>query len=220
MFGKIKGSGPVGELLDHLEKFAVLAKEGRATFRDKKDVGVIFMKLDRTGYIFQQATSGSMYDYRYKLERNVWNAAIHEYDTYMAELKEALLRAVDEAEAGDLPEETAPAEPAPAETEPEEELSLREIMARAEEEDRIKEETESAEKLLEEEEKALSGMTTKMTEADCRELWRIYRAMLTEYKAMKVLAARWMDENPEKGCLGITLSILLAPAAGVVYFFW
>ena len=71
MFGKIKGSGPVGELLDHLEKFAVLAKEGRATFRDKKDVGVIFMKLDRTGYIFQQATSGSMYDYRYKLERNV-----------------------------------------------------------------------------------------------------------------------------------------------------
>ncbi len=218
MFGKIKGSGPVGELLDHLEKFAVLAKEGRATFHDKKDVGVIFMKLDRTGYIFQQATSGSMFDYKYKLERNVWNAAIHEYDMYMAELKDALLRAVDEAEAADFSEETP--EEAPAETEPEEALSLKEIMARAEEEDRIREETESAEKLLEEEEKALSGMTTKMTEADCRELWRIYRAMLAEYKAMKVLAARWMEENPEQGCLGITLSILLAPAAGIVYFFW
>ena len=208
-------SGPVGELLDHLETFMVLAKEGRVRFRGKKDVGAIFSKLDRTGYIFQQATSGTMYDYRRKIERNVWNAAISEYDVYMAELKEALISAVDDAEkpaeeAEEVPEETAAVE--------EEELSLKELMARADADDAAEEAAQNEEALREAAEKEKSAATTKMTEADCRELWRIYRAMLTEYKAMKHIADRWIADNPEKGCLGVSLMIFGLPlvAAGTL----
>jgi hypothetical protein len=219
MFTKKMNTGPVAELVNHLDAFKALIKEGRVKFRGKRDVGAIFVKLDRTGYIFEQATQGTMYDYRHKLERNVWNAAIYEYDMYMVDLKEALLAAVDEAEVKAETEEAPKEEIKP--TEPDDsELSVKELMARAEEEDRIAEETETAEAFMEAEEKRLSESTTKMTEADCRELWRIYRAMQTEYKAMKKIADRWIVDNPEKGCLGITLSIILAPAAGILYFLW
>ncbi len=205
-------SGPVGELLEHLEAFTVLVKEGRVRFRGKKDVGPIFIKLDRTGYIFQQATSGTMYDYRRKIERNVWNAAISEYDMYMDQLKEALLAAVDEAEkAAETDEETAE-EMAPAVED--EELSLKELMARAEEADAAEEAAQNEEALRAAAEKEKSAATTKMTEADCRELWRIYRAMLAEYKAMKHIADRWIADNPEKGCLGVTLLFMAIPLVG------
>ncbi len=205
-------SGPVGELLEHLEAFTVLVKEGRVRFRGKKDVGPIFIKLDRTGYIFQQATSGTMYDYRRKIERNVWNAAISEYDMYMDQLKAALLAAVDEAEkAAETDEETAE-EMAPAVED--EELSLKELMARAEEADAAEEAAQNEEALRAAAEKEKSAATTKMTEADCRELWRIYRAMLTEYKAMKHIADRWIADNPEKGCLGVTLLFMAIPLVG------
>ncbi len=205
-------SGPVGELLEHLEAFTVLVKEGRVRFRGKKDVGPIFIKLDRTGYIFQQATSGTMYDYRRKIERNVWNAAISEYDMYMDQLKAALLVAVDEAEkAAETDEETAE-EMAPAVED--EELSLKELMARAEEADAAEEAAQNEEALRAAAEKEKSAATTKMTEADCRELWRIYRAMLTEYKAMKHIADRWIADNPEKGCLGVTLLFMAIPLVG------
>lgn len=205
-------SGPVGELLEHLEAFTVLVKEGRVRFRGKKDVGPIFIKLDRTGYIFQQATSGTMYDYRRKIERNVWNAAISEYDMYMDQLKAALLAAVDEAEkAVETDEETAE-EMAPAVED--EELSLKELMARAEEADAAEEAAQNEEALRAAAEKEKSAATTKMTEADCRELWRIYRAMLAEYKAMKHIADRWIADNPEKGCLGVTLLFMAIPLVG------
>ncbi len=205
-------SGPVGELLEHLEAFTVLVKEGRVRFRGKKDVGPIFIKLDRTGYIFQQATSGTMYDYRRKIERNVWNAAISEYDMYMDQLKAALLAAVDEAEkAAETDEETAE-EMAPAVED--EELSLKELMARAEEADAAEEAAQNEEALRAAAEKEKSAATTKMTEADCRELWRIYRAMLAEYKAMKHIADRWIADNPEKGCLGVTLLFMAIPLVG------
>ncbi len=205
-------SGPVGELLEHLEAFTVLVREGRVRFRGKKDVGPIFIKLDRTGYIFQQATSGTLYDYRRKIERNVWNAAISEYDMYMDQLKAALLAAVDEAEkAVETDEETAE-EMAPAVED--EELSLKELMARAEEADAAEEAAQNEEALRAAAEKEKSAATTKMTEADCRELWRIYRAMLAEYKAMKHIADRWIADNPEKGCLGVTLLFMAIPLVG------
>lgn len=205
-------SGPVGELLEHLEAFTVLVKEGRVRFRGKKDVGPIFIKLDRTGYIFQQATSGTMYDYRRKIERNVWNAAISEYDIYMDQLKAALLVAVDEAEkAAETDEETAEEMASAVE---DEELSLKELMARAEEADAAEEAAQNEEALRAAAEKEKSAATTKMTEADCRELWRIYRAMLTEYKAMKHIADRWIADNPEKGCLGVTLLFMAIPLVG------
>ncbi len=205
-------SGPVGELLEHLEAFTVLVKEGRVRFRGKKDVGPIFIKLDRTGYIFQQATSGTMYDYRRKIERNVWNAAISEYDIYMDQLKAALLVAVDEAEkAAERDEETAEEMALAVE---DEELSLKELMARAEEADAAEEAAQNEEALRAAAEKEKSAATTKMTEADCRELWRIYRAMLAEYKAMKHIADRWIADNPEKGCLGVTLLFMAIPLVG------
>ena len=210
-------SGPVGELLEHLEAFTVLAKEGRVRFRGKKDVGAIFVKLDRTGYIFQQATSGTMYDYRRKIERNVWNAAISEYDMYMDQLKTALLAAVDEAEQAETAEEETPEETEQAAEE--EELSLKELMARAEAADAEEEAAQNEEAIRAAAEKEKSAATTKMTEADCRELWRIYRAMLTEYKAMKHIAERWIADNPEKGCLGVTLMIFSLPLVAVATLF-
>ncbi len=218
MLTKKMTSGPVGELLEHLEAFTVLAKEGRVRFRGKKDVGAIFVKLDRTGYLFQQATSGTMYDYRRKIERNVWNAAICEYDTYMEQLKAALLAAVDEAEQSAEAEEETPEETAAQEAE--EELSLKELMARAEAADAAEEAAQSEEALREAAEKEKSAATTKMTEADCRELWRIYRAMLTEYKAMKHIADRWIANNPEKGCLGVTLGLFALPLISAGALAW
>ncbi len=205
-------SGPVGELLEHLEAFTVLVKEGRVRFRGKKDVGPIFIKLDRTGYIFQQATSGTMYDYRRKIERNVWNAAISEYDMYMDQLKAALLAAVDEAEKAAETDVETTEEMVPAVED--EELSLKELMARAEEADAAEEAAQNEEALRAAAEKEKSAATTKMTEADCRELWRIYRAMLAEYKAMKHIADRWIADNPEKGCLGVTLLFMAIPLVG------
>ena len=58
-----------------------------------------------------------------------------------------------------------------------------------------------------------------MTEEDCRELWRIYQGLTSEYKAMKEQANKWMAENPEKGCLGVTLMLLAMPAAAA-YGVW
>ena len=43
--------------------------------------------------------------------------------------------------------------------------------------------------------------------------------MNREYKQMKKTADRWIEENPEEGCLGVTLMLLLAPLAAVYGLF-
>ena len=74
-------------------------KTGKEKFRHKKEIGPIFAEMESARYLFEQALSGTVYDYQKKLERNVWAAAMHKYGEEMDKLKDALQRAVEACEA-------------------------------------------------------------------------------------------------------------------------
>lgn len=218
-----KKAGPIDSLREHITTYMYWVKVGKSKFQHKKEVGQIFLEMESTEYLLQQATSGTMYDYRRRLERNVWAGAVNKYDQDMQHLKEALLRAVDACDADPKGDHEKAAEKF-AEEEAErkriEKLPIREQMAIAEKKEaeeaklaaaRAEEAEESGDD--EEEEKE------RMTEEDCRELWRIYQGLASEYKAMKEQANKWMAENPEKGCLGVTLMLLALPVAAA-YGVW
>lgn len=215
LLGK-KESGIVGELNDHVTVYMNWVKIGRTKFRGKKEIGDLFIEMDNTRFLFEQAMGGSLYDYEKKLDRNVWAGAVHKYDEDMQRLKEALVRAVDRCEAEKITEEEAKAELLREDAAPESELSLREEMELAEkkEAEEAKKAAEKAKKERVDEEE--SRQSELLTEADCRELWRIYQGMNTEYKEMKRLADRWFADHPEKGCLGVTLMLFLLPL-GAIY---
>lgn len=209
---KKKEAGPIGALREHMSAYMYWVKLGHSKFQHKKEVGRIFLEMENTEYLFQQAVSGTMYDYQRKIERNVWAAAVHKYDGDMARLKEALVRAVDACDA----EKEVAAEDAAKKVEEEEavaDLSLKEQMALAEQKE--KEEEEAREKASEQyaEEREESEETEAMTEADCRELWKIYQGLTSEYKEMQRIADRWIADHPEKGCLWVTFVMLAMPVA-------
>lgn len=214
--GHKKAAGPIDSLREHMTTFMYWVKVGKSKFQHKKEIGRIFLEMESTEYLFQQATSGTMYDYRRRIERNVWAGAVNKYDGDMARLKEALLRAVDACE-GDPEADHKSAEEKLAAEEAErkelEKLPIREQMAIAEKKEAEAAAAEEARKEAEEEEMEESEGTERMTEEDCRELWKVYQGLTAEYKAMKVQADRWLAENPEKGCLGVTLMLIAMPAA-------
>lgn len=213
-FMKKKTESGIGLIEEHAAAFLYVVKQGKTKFAHKREVSDIFLDMEANEYLLQQATSGTMYDYHKKIERNVWSAAMHVYGEDIAKLKAALLRAVDDCEAeaadGMTAAERFEAEEAKRKEE-EEKLSLREQMELAEQ--REKEEDEARRQATEqyEEEKIQSENTEAMTEADCRDLWRIYQELLREYKAMDELAGRWLNDHPQKGCLGVTLAVLSLP---------
>lgn len=211
-----KESGVFSELNDHLTAYMNWIKLGRSKFRGKKEIGDLFIEMDNTRFLFEQAMGGSMYDYQKKLERNVWAGAVYKYDEEMQKLKEALVRAVDHCEAGEITEEEAKTDLLKADSAPSPELSLKEEMEMAEKKEAEEAQKEEEAYQKEKAEKQASKNTDAMTEADCRELWRIYQGMNTEYKEMKRLADRWMADHPEKGCLGVTLMLLVFPV-GAIY---
>lgn len=220
-FKKKKGTvSPVNILREYVSTYMYWVKTGKEKFRHKKEIGPIFAEMESARYLFEQALSGTVYDYQKKLERNVWAAAMHKYGEEMDKLKDALQRAVEDCEAAKSDEEKEAAARAKEEAEKrkqeEEKLSLKEQMALAEQRE-LEEEEDEQEESLEEEIAAGAGET--MTEADCKELWRIYQGMNREYKQMKKTADRWIEENPEEGCLGVTLMLLLAPLAAVYGLF-
>ena len=49
-------------------------KVGKSKFKHKGKVGEIFADMDNTQYLFQQATSGTMYDMKKKLDYTLWDA--------------------------------------------------------------------------------------------------------------------------------------------------
>lgn len=211
---KKKAPNPVNVLREHVSTFLYWVKLGRTKFRGKKEIGPIFVEMESAKYLFEQATNGTVYDYQKKLERNVWAAAMHTYGEDLQRLKEAMLRAADACEAQKVIDSAAEESEDEAEARLEEEeahLSLRERMKLAEardaEEDARAEAAESAGP-------APDG-AAEMTEADCRELWEIYRHMNSEYRWMKKTADRWIEENPESGCLGMAAFLLAAPLAAV-----
>lgn len=214
LMGKNKDAkNPVNILRDHIATYMQWVKLGKSKFRHKEEIGRIFLEMESTEYLFQQAVSGSMYDYRRKLERNVWAAAVHKYGGEMDNLKAALLRAVDACEAEKLSEEDLrkKEEEEAAEKAALAKLSLREQMAIAEEKEQQADAERAEENAQYLEDREASEETEAMTEADCRELWRIYQGLSEEFKAMQKIADRWIADNPEKGCLGVTLMLAALP---------
>lgn len=214
LLGKKKDSqNPVNILGEHMAAYLSWVKLGKSKFAGKEEVGKIFIEMESVRFLLEQAVAGTMYDYRRKLEPNVWAAAVDKYTGEMEKLKAALLRAVDECEAEKLSEEDLlkKAEKEAEEKAALEKLSVREQMALAEEKEKEEEARREEEDGRYEAERETSEHTEKMTEADCRELWRIYQGLSSEMKEMQRIADRWIADNPQKGCLGVTLAVLAAP---------
>lgn len=209
-------SGPIGELRDHMAAYMNWVRLGRSKFRKKKEIGEILIDMESTRYLFEQALGGSMYDYQKKIEGNVWAGAVHKYDEDMQKLKEALVRALDACDAAKVTEEEAKEELLKEDRPEESELSLREQMELAEKQEAEEEKKRAENAKQEAKEEKESERTEAMTEADCREMWRIYQGLNTEYKAMKRIADSWLADHPAKGCLGITLMLFALPL-GAMY---
>ena len=62
-----------------------------------------------------------------------------------------------------------------------------------------------------------------MTEADCRELWRIIQGLEREFREMNEIAEDWFSVHGKKdGCLGALAALALIPAAafyGIFHIF-
>ena len=93
---KHEKESPIGNLRAHIGTFMYFVKVGKSKFKNKGRVGEIFADMDNTQYLFQQATSGTMYDMKKKLDYALWDAAVHKYTEDLGELKKELLKAVDE----------------------------------------------------------------------------------------------------------------------------
>ena len=146
-FKKKKGTvSPVNILREYVSTYMYWVKTGKEKFRHKKEIGPIFAEMESARYLFEQALSGTVYDYQKKLERNVWAAAMHKYGEEMDKLKDALQRAVEDCEAAKSDEEKEAAARAKEEAEKrkqeEEKLSLKEQMALAEQRELEEEEDE------------------------------------------------------------------------------
>ncbi len=214
---KKKAPNPVNVLREHVSTFMYWVKLGRTKFKGKKEIGAIFLEMEGARYLFDQATSGTVYDYQKKLERNVWAAAMHKYGEELQHLKEAMLRAADACEMRkDIEaQEAAGAEEEKKRREEEEaQLSLRERMALAE----AREEEEDAADAREETKTVPEG-GEEMTAEDCQELWEIYQNLNGEYRKMKKTADRWIEENPESGCLAMAAAFMAVPLAAVYALF-
>ena len=96
---------PIGNLRAHIGTFMYFVKVGKSKFKHKGKVGEIFADMDNTQYLFQQATSGTMYDMKKKLDYTLWDAATHKYTEDIQKLKDELLKAVDEGEESGVFEE-------------------------------------------------------------------------------------------------------------------
>ncbi len=62
--------------------------------------------MDQTKFLLDQATRGSLYDFRQRIDSALWDAAVHKYSEDLDKLKKALLKAVDQgaAKAADIAE--------------------------------------------------------------------------------------------------------------------
>ena len=213
---------PIGNLRAHIGTFMYFVKVGKSKFKHKGNIGYIFADMDNTQYLFQQATSGSMYDMKQKLDYTIWDAAVHKYTEDLQKLKDELLKAVDEGEGGLFEEEKRKEEEKEKEEEKKEEAAKEETGDwRANIRDQMKEAEEKAKKEAEDKEKEQeeekASDDEKMTEADCRELWRIIQGLERAYKEMNSIADEWFAVHGKKnGCLGALAAMTIIPL-GAVY---
>lgn len=216
---------PIGNLRAHIGTFMYFVKVGKSKFKHKGRVGEIFADMDNTQYLFQQATSGTMYDMKKKLDYTLWDAATHKYTEDIQQLKDELLKAVDEGEESGVFEEEKKEkeieEKKKEEKEKKEEeektgdwkAHIKGQMAEAEEKAR----REAEEKEKEAETPAAEAEDESLTEEDCRELWRIIQGLEREYKKMNSIADDWFSIHGKKtGCMAALAAMTLLPL-GVVY---
>ena len=214
---------PIGNLRAHIGTFMYYVKVGKSKFKHKGAVGEIFADMDNTQYLFQQATSGTMYDMKKKLDYTLWDAATHKYTEDIQKLKDELLKAVDEGEENGAfeaeKEEEKKKEEVQKEEEKEEEFSGN---WKAHIKDQMKEAEEKARREKEEREKEENQVVEEsddeaLTEADCRELWRIIQGLEREYKEMNRIADDWFSIHGKKtGCLTALVGLTLLPI-GALY---
>lgn len=214
---------PIGNLRAHIGTFMYFVKVGKSKFKHKGKVGEIFADMDNTQYLFQQATSGTMYDMKKKLDYTLWDAATHKYTEDIQKLKDELLKAVDEGEESGVFEEEKKEKESEAKRKEEEEKQKEETgdwrshikgqMAEAEEKAR----REAEEKEREMETPAAETEEEALTEEDCRELWRIIQGLEREYKEMNSIADDWFAVHGKKtGCLAALVAMTLLPL-GAMY---
>lgn len=214
---------PIGNLRAHIGTFMYFVKVGKSKFKHKGKVGEIFADMDNTQYLFQQATSGTMYDMKKKLDYTLWDAATHKYTEDIQKLKDELLKAVDEGEESGVFEEEKKEKESEAKRKEEEEKKKEETgdwrshikgqMAEAEEKAR----REAEEKEREMETPAAETEEEALTEEDCRELWRIIQGLEREYKEMNSIADDWFAVHGKKtGCLAALVAMTLLPL-GAMY---
>ena len=180
-------------------------KVGKSKFKHKGRIGEIFADMDNTQFLFNQATMGTMYDFKKKLDYALWDAAVHKYTEDMEALKAELLKVVDQEEAA--PKEEAPKEEEEVEVAPKEEetgdwkSSIKGQMAGCGREGEKGSRAQEARKLRRR--KALKvDASEEMTEADCRELWRILQGLEREFQEMKSIADDWFTVHGKgNGCL-------------------
>lgn len=183
-----ESASPIGLLRAHIGTFMYCVKMGKKKFQNKEDIGDIFFDMDQTKFLLDQATRGSLYDFRQRIDSALWDAAVHKYSEDLDKLKKALLKAVDQgaAKVADIAEE----EP-------------KEIVPEKEDERGVK-----------------TDDSKEMSEADCRELWRLIKEMDKEFREMKQIADEWLMVNGRKdGCLGAVFAAMLLPA-GAIYGIW
>ena len=221
---KHENDTPMGNLRAHIGTYMYFVKVGKSKFKNKGRIGEIFADMDNTQFLFQQATSGTMYDFKKKLDYALWDAALHKYTEDMDELKKELLKAVDAEKMHAQEEKEKEEEKKEKEEALQEEESgdwrenLKGQMKRAEEKEKEREEKRKQEK--EEKAQQLAHESEEMTEADCRELWRIMQGLEREFREMKDIADDWFVVNGKKnGCMGVLVAITLLPV-GLLYGLW
>lgn len=217
---KHENDSPIGNLRAHIGTFMYFVKVGKSKFKHKGKIGEIFADMDNTQFLFQQATSGTMYDFKKKLDYALWDAAVHKYTEDLDSLKQELLKAVDEEKLHAKEKEEEKVEEPEVKEEEKKEVTgdwrenLKGQMKEAEEKAKKLEEERLKEK--EEAQNAVSD-SEEMTEADCRELWRILQGMEREFREMNHIADDWFTVNGKKnGCMGALVAMTLLPV-GVIY---
>ena len=202
---------PLGNLRAHIGTFMYYVKVGKSKFKNKGAVGAIFVDMDNTKFLFQQATSGTMYmyDMKKKLDYTLWDAAIHKYTEDIQKLKDELLKAVDEGEENGSFMEEKEEEIGDWKAHIKGQMKEAEEKARREEEERQKEKEQIV--------AAAEDTNEALTEADCRELWRLIQGLEREYKEMNRIADEWFAVHGKKtGCLTALVGMTLIPL-GAMY---
>lgn len=205
-----ESESPLGLLRAHTGTFMYHVKMGKSKFKNKGTVYDIFYDMDQTQFLLDQATRGSLYDFKKKIDYALWDAAVHKYSEDLGKLKKELLRLVDEGFSPEREEKEIEETQSEKEEETDWKLQMIDEMEHAEEKAKQREEEERLAR-----KKALSALESRhMTEADCRELWRIIKELEKEFRTMNRIADDWFAVHGKKdGCAGALLIVTLLPVA-------